>query len=558
MEGRQAGLPADLLGSRERTGRMRELIRDFYKNIASRKPYWMTLLFMTWGAYGFSIMNRTVSIDDLATELYVDGNVWLSEYRWGAVLWKKIFSTGIVTPYIDKFLSIHLMMLAATLCMVCLYSLNGRKKKVWTYAVTASAMVTYPLILEIWEYTCGATIVVPGSFLLTTSVLFYLLTRKKTGVKEIALASLVMAQVVAAAESLACVYVAAVLMILFYKYCVLALPGKKPFAWFFEGLTFAVPLALSLVIRTLVGRAIMAVLGLTRSYRGATKIRWPLSLPEIKALVRTVARLYFVNGVVYFPIAVFDLCVLVFIVLVILWCVRRKSLLPLLLGFFSGVALFILVLIQGEAMPYRTAITFIPFVGFTVYMVLLEAARLSERLSRPLVYRAAVLLLLVCCWRQSVYLNRIFSLNNQRSENEAAVLRILAQDLTANYRDRTVLFIGDYRIPYWIERQYQVDEDSFRGRLYLKLRRAVDPGYTRKNAKYMDTNICSTIDFYRKQFDGELMDEYLSYLGYDLKVCAKLEGPGYSEIWDSCRDRGMNPYEIWDEGEYVVVAIGEL
>ena len=84
---------------------MYALLKDFSEKITSRKSYWIPLLFYTFGAFGFSMLNRTVGADDLATFKYVDGTVWIRDLRWGAVLWKKIFSFGDCVPFLDKFLS---------------------------------------------------------------------------------------------------------------------------------------------------------------------------------------------------------------------------------------------------------------------------------------------------------------------------------------------------------------------------------------------------------------------------------------------------------------------
>ena len=84
-------------------------IKEFHEKISSRKEYWIPLLFYTFAAYGFSMLNRTVGADDLATPLYVNDTVWLRELRWGAVLWKKLFSFGDCVPYLDKFLNVRVI-----------------------------------------------------------------------------------------------------------------------------------------------------------------------------------------------------------------------------------------------------------------------------------------------------------------------------------------------------------------------------------------------------------------------------------------------------------------
>ena len=532
---------------------MKQVLKNFYNDIGRKKRFWMPVFFVTWASFGFSIMNRTVSIDDLATELYVDGNIWLSEYRWGGVIWKKMTTYAICTPYLDKFLSIHFMMLAAALACCILYHLTGDRKNVWTYTVTAGLLITYPLINEIWEYTCGATIIVPGCFMLVALVLLSQVCRPKFTWQSLFWHSLVLAFVAASGESLMFVYVTAVLCILFYKYCVQEKGLYKAYGWFPEGLVYALPLILGVVIKFAVGKAIMLLLHLERSFRGDTQIAWPLTRKELVTLVRKSARWYGVNGLVYFPITIFDICVILFIIMVIVLCVRRKSLLPLLLGFFIGLSLFFQTLIQGTPMPYRTALTLTVFTGFTLYLLLAKFQSAPRG-----VYRGAVLILLFLCWRQSAYLNMILSLDNLRSENEAAQIRMLGQTLVSQYYGRKVTFVGPTHYSRWTDRQITVDPDSWNGRLYFQAREIIDPGYTETHVKYVDTNLSSAIEFYRRQFEGQLMDEYLSYFGYDIDVFEDVESETYGKYWNGCQARGMHAYEIWDVGDMVVVCVGDF
>ena len=154
---------------------MVSLIRDYTEKISGKKAFWMPLLFYTFGGYGFSMLNRTVGVDDLATPLYVDDTVWFAELRWGAVLWKKLFSFGANVPFLDKFVSVCFLMLAGTVLGCLFYALNGRRQQVWLYTIAACSFITYPIISEIWEFTCGGTLIVPGDFFCTFALLLFLL-----------------------------------------------------------------------------------------------------------------------------------------------------------------------------------------------------------------------------------------------------------------------------------------------------------------------------------------------------------------------------------------------
>ena len=538
----------------ERKVFMTAILKDFYNNVIRKKIYWIPLLFFTWASYGFSMMNRTISIDDLITPYYVDGQVWLSEYRWGAVLWKKLFSFGECTPYIDKFLSVHLMMAAATLACCSIYYLNGRKKNPWLYTIPACLMVTYPLINEIWEYTCGATIVVPGDFLLVGTAILYQLTRPRRTWKSLLLTTLILTQVVCSAESQACVYVTSVMLLIFYRFCVQEGEKGKKLAWLTEGLWMAAPLAAAVVLRSVLGRVLLAVLGLERTFRGATDIAWPLTYKELVLLLRQMTDLYIVRALVYFPIGIFLAFVLLFAVIVIALTIRKKSGLVLFLGIFTGVSLFTLMLIQGAPLPYRTAVNFTPFIGFTCYLLLDWILSLKKQT----LARIAIVLMLWLCWRQAAYLHKLLALNNQRSDNEAAVMQQIGYRLVSEYPGRKVLLFGDYYAGDIIHDQIIARDDTWNGHLYYQIRERVLPGKTGRDQRYLDTNVCDTMDFYHEQFEAKLMKAFFSYYGYEIDYWDDISDEHRTEIWQKARAHGMNAFEIWDAGECVVVVTADL
>ena len=151
-------------------------IKEFHEKISSRKEYWIPLLFYTFAAYGFSMLNRTVGADDLATPLYVNDTVWLRELRWGAVLWKKLFSFGDCVPYLDKFLSVCLLMLAGTAFSCILFMINAKKERVLLYTIAScSFSQKYPTTKfeKTAKLAIGVTIDTPSSIPYATSIAKY-------------------------------------------------------------------------------------------------------------------------------------------------------------------------------------------------------------------------------------------------------------------------------------------------------------------------------------------------------------------------------------------------
>lgn len=599
---------------------MHSLIKEFSDKIASKKAYWIPLLFYTFGSYGFSMLNRTVGADDLATPLYVDGTVWLAELRWGAVLWKKLFSFGACVPFLDKFLSVCLLMLAGTAFSCLLYMMNGKKDRVLLYTVAACSFITFPIICEIWEFTCGGTLIVPGDFFCTFLLLIWLLTAQqakgfsygsasiepekggtslsragvsgaakaapaKTGKKAkdmkagktkaagilsmaqtLLFAGVLLTPVISSAESIAPVYVCTVLIILYYRYCVRIRPSKQGAgaAWFFEGVRFAIPLIIAFILRLIIGYSIMAVLGLKYTHTGATRIAWPLSAVQIKDLIKGIVIDYGAAALINLPITVFVFCALLFALRSIFLAVRRRSFLPVFLGICTGLSLFLITLIQGTVMYYRTAITLMVFCAFVFYLhaedfyMLINKGILGRRRLPVLVGRCGIVLLLFITWRQAAHLHRYLALNNQRYDNEAAVMQQIGYTLSSEYdTSKPLIFVGDFTNG---DAFYNVTHDTAStpaGRLYRRIRKKINGTPTWKSPSLVQTTVSSAIDWYHWEFDGQLMGQFLSYFGYDFDVRAlsRKELEPYNQ---EALELGMKPFTILDRGDYLLVCVGRL
>ncbi|MDO5476256.1 MAG: glucosyltransferase domain-containing protein [Eubacteriales bacterium] len=581
---------------------MRALIRDYMDKISGKKAFWIPLLFFTFGGYGFSMLNRTVGVDDLATPLYVDDTVWFAELRWGAVLWKRLLSFGANVPFLDKFLSVCFLMLAGTALGCIFYAVNGRRERVWLYTILACSFITYPIISEIWEYTCGGTLIVPGDFFCTFALLLWLLcslpgitgspgtpsapapsgkgrrragpaelrpvpgtvlTPKELAVKMIT-AGLLLAPLISSAESIAPVYVATVLILLFYRYCVrITAPGEKT-AWFREGVYFAVPLVIAFIFRMIIGYGIMAVMHLHYQHTGATRIAWPLTGAEFVDLLKSVLIQYGVASLVNLPITIFIVCTILFAVRCFILAVRRRSVLPVFLGICIGLSLFLITIIQGTVMYYRTAITLMVFCAFVFYLHAedfyswINDGLLHHKNVRVLLGRCGLILLLFITWRQAAHLHMFLALNNQRYDNEAAVMHQICYRLLTEYdSEKPLIFVGDFSNG---DASYTATHDmakTWNGRLYRRIRHKIDGTETWKSPALVQTTVASAIDFYHWEFDGQLMDRFLAYFGYDFDVIA-LSRKDLAPYNEEALRLGMKPFQIEDRGDYILICLGRI
>lgn len=83
------------------------VLKDFYNNIGKKVSFWLPLILFSIAGYGFSICNRTVSVDDLAGDVYLGSQkAMLAATRWGQVFWMKVVSIPVFSPFINKFLGV--------------------------------------------------------------------------------------------------------------------------------------------------------------------------------------------------------------------------------------------------------------------------------------------------------------------------------------------------------------------------------------------------------------------------------------------------------------------
>ena len=82
-------------------------------------------------------------------------------------LWNKLVGiTVALDPFIDRFLALVFLIVAAILLCYILYIIGGNKRII-SYTIAGSIFITYPLINSIWEYT-GADFMLTGNLCLVT------------------------------------------------------------------------------------------------------------------------------------------------------------------------------------------------------------------------------------------------------------------------------------------------------------------------------------------------------------------------------------------------------
>ena len=284
---------------KEETVKTASFISDFLNKVAFKKRYYLPLIFISFVSYGFSLFNRTVSIDDLAQDLYYGaGNLKIKGLRWGQVLINRIFSTINFTPFINRFLGVLFLIISAVLVCSILYYLDNKKDKTFKYTVFSSVFISYPLINEFFEYYEALTI--PLEFAIVSLCVLYLLVNKGYSLRNTVLIGIVMSVIMAGYESLIFVYIMLVFVILFHEYVI----SENKKGWIKEGFRYALPLFIALILKFVIGYGLLFITGLEYEMDGASSIGW---FNDFKGSIMQLffnAWYYGVRALSYFPIGV--------------------------------------------------------------------------------------------------------------------------------------------------------------------------------------------------------------------------------------------------------------
>ena len=528
---------------------MKDIISDFLNKVAFKKRYYLPLIFISFVSYGFSLFNRTVSIDDLAQDLYYGaGNLKIKGLRWGQVLINRIFSTINFTPFINRFLGVLFLIISAVLVCSILYYLDNKKDKTFKYTVFSSVFISYPLINEFFEYYEALTI--PLEFAIVSLCVLYLLVNKSYSLRNTVLIGVVMSVIMAGYESLIFVYIMLVFVILFHEYVI----NENKKGWIKEGFRYALPLFIALILKFVIGYGLLFITGLEYEMDGASSIGWFNNFKGSLMQLFFNAWYYGVRALSYFPIGVFVAALFIFVVL---W-LRKKG--NYFIGFFILISMFGLAIMQGSHFGYRMAQTVHLFTAYSFFLLLNEVN--GKRLSALL-----CVLLMFMSYRQAVYLHELLALNNQRSDNEAALVQNIGYRLYSEFDlSKTVIFCGEYNMGSYIESQICINDNTLSGKVEEGVRNILGHNERPYYNEFVQSDVSSVLNWGLKSFDGQLMiKRYLAYCGYDIKVLEDWpDKDGESEekliryYTDIAQANDMKPYSIKEFNDYILVYFGPI
>ena len=499
-------------------------LEDYLKN----KLYMVCIIITAILAFGFSITNITVGIDDLECGRYIgSGNELLRSGRFSWLFWTNIF--GIKNRYVEnsfifEVVGVIFLLWAAINFCILFKKVSFDKIEMPAYTVFSCIMISYPLMNEIWGYT-GVNITICGSILFISFALILMREQLLEGfdVCKYGLSSFMLMIVCAGYESAAVVYVFMVSTILFFQVLFEKERKESYLSLIKQGSFYASVLAVGLVLRIIVHRSLLFVMNLSVMRNGDTAIWWG-KLPVqqvISDIIRGIIKEYFVKGIIYFPITEFVCCIVVFCVLCIV-LLKKKNKAYWLPAVGMLISLFLLTLIQGRVSPYRACQVFSFFVA--VVMMLLVHFTSSSKIKGVRTLSVAIVMVSgLLCIHQASTMNYYLTLNYLRSEEEARTICNIGEDLNRKYNlEKPVIFTGTYTLSDELRQKAMISKDDIRWSIFSEVYGLFSDKDIYNGEEYRklpDSNVNSVIDWALGAFGSQdSLQKLFNYYGFDYQM----------------------------------------
>ncbi len=423
-------------------GTLREHVAQLWRSTAYRSALLITALF----SFGFYITHYTVNVDDLTGEFYVSGEL-LAQGRFTWTILGRFLKLYEHFPFFDAAFAIVLMLVMLTLVCALFRKASGGAVSIGACIVFSCLYISYPLACEAYAFASLPLYIHIGGLLSFTALYLLYRTDGKWKPLPIVLACLLLILVFSLYESVAMMYI--------FFVCALLLisirHGTSRFndlrGFLLEGLRYATPLALAVLLETIIANWLIGALHLTRSFNALNNILWAKGFIRICLNNIITGFLYDVciKSLVYFPMGVMCVAMLGMLTFAVIDSIRHKPHLPMLIA-YGGLFLTLVMLsfIRGASSTYRTAQTYPLFIGF---LGLLLTGWLGQQNSKHLRTMLACGVALLVFF-QAGDLNHWFAIDHERYQKERADVVAIAHDIRRIDETGTlpVVFVGAYAL----------------------------------------------------------------------------------------------------------------
>lgn len=438
-----------------------------------KNPLYMCgLLLSAVLGYGYVLTHGTCGIDDISIDLYFENGIGVAIGRWPYYLVNKIIPIAEYTPFIWDFVTVLLYMISAITICVLFRMLIKEEVPVWAYLVFSVFFLNYSMGAEVFVFYLQNGLGWVWLFSILSLIIFFYLYKCKVDLKRqllLRVAVIVMLTIaISFYESAAGVFLTGGLLVM-----LIDLHEEKKESSFrgirFIGSLFFMAryLVYAMIARRIIRAVIMRVFSIAPYvfYRSAGSIEWLTkggikgAFEAIGTLLAQIYRDYFVMSVAYYPVLLFVICSILFLVYLFYCTWKKKDGMLLLTGIGVYVSLFILSFIEGEVMTYRAGQAFALFVAFIFFVLSIWIEKRQKWIKiagMSLLALGAVIL--------TVDINKWFVLDYDKTEYEMSVIDEIAEELSSGkyaIDEKPLVFVGDFELPEELMDRYSINEGEF-------------------------------------------------------------------------------------------------
>lgn len=507
---------------------IREQIRYFLRN----PIYIGSLIIAAILGYGYVLTHGTCGIDDISIDLYFENGIGVAIGRWPYYLVNKVIPIAEYTPFIGDFITVILLMLSAVVLCVAVRMLVEREISIWAYVVFVVFFLDYSMNADVFVFYLQNGLGWVYLFSALSLVCFFYLYSNEVSLKQQVIIRTTMIIMLTLAisfyESAASVFLTGGLMIIFVN-----LYLKKSDSVFrgirYIGALFFIAryLVYTMVARRLIRAVLMRVFSIPAYvfYRSAASLEWLTKgsiedkLEAIQTLLAQIYRDYFAMAVVHYPILLFVICSVGFL-LVVLYCTKKnKDVILLLTGIGIYGSMFAISFIECMVMPYRTCQIFNVFVAAMFFVL----AAIIEKKKK--IWKRMTAVVIALCFAISIKdMISWFQLDYDKTEYEMWVIDDIANDLNSgkyNIQEKPIIIVGDFQLPDYLYKKYCIEDGDFGWEMVKKA--AVQSGVKVSDYYCYGQNNSSILNWAVTSFAMEC--------GYNVSIRQLFEYRGYRFDW---------------------------
>lgn len=532
---------------------MKSLKEELRELLSEKKYVFCVGLTMLLG-YFFLWTHPSMGVDDTCVQRYFADGFAPTQGRSTLFLLNKIFHVAEFSPFIVDFLGVSFLVLSSVILCAVFRKLSGNKIPLWALTGFSCSMISYPLIGEVFVYYLHNGIGL--AYLLTALAIAALFLSE--GQRRYGYAGLLMGIALSCYESLAMVYVLCTALAMGIRLYEDRRQEIRLGAYVKQMAFLMLPLVGGMLMRSVVANLLCMLLGKEpHMFSLSEAVRWifgPEAGAHLKGMIGLLGRYYIVNGLANMGIAVYLLAILAFLAITCAAAWKKKRPLWLLNGLLVLAAPWLLSLLEGTAIPYRSMQALPVFVGFTVLTLLCLAERRGRR-----IHRIALFFLAVLVYNQAFWLNQTFYTDYLKYEEDLATGRRLYYDLgQEGILEKPVVFWGKLKENGTVQTYGYLDEDTFRYEWISAIRRMTGGDSENGYSTVQNFVWYNIFDWGTDAFEGRGTEilQFLKWHGYRLTQATE---EMYEEAAAYVQGMPVWPQKggIWETDEFVIVKLGD-